>query len=141
MKIETKLIRDGGMIGDTVWVCDFRQPDLNKKAIRHVKPTKVLVKSNDDLPKNKTVYYSDNHFSPINSKGKVTSKIISPVDNTGFRMRSGVELAVFDDETQCKQHYKSQCQNIIDRYQVIIGTALDGLKGRQMEIINHKNSI
>lgn len=141
MKISTEQIRDGGLTGETVWVCDFRQPDLNKKAIRHVKPTKVIVKSNNDLPKNKTVYYSENHFSPINDKGKITSKIISPVDNTGFRSRSGVELNVFDNEIECKAYYKCQCQDIIDRYQKMITSAVDNLKDRQLEIIKHKNAI
>jgi len=139
MKIATKKIRDGEMVGDIVWVCDFRKPDLDKKPIRHVKPTKVIIKSNEDLPKNKTVYYSMNHFSPINNKGKATSKIISPVDNTGYRSFSGVEINVFDNEVECKAYYRCQCQDVINRYHAKISCAVEVLRKQQLEIINLKN--
>ena len=115
MKIKTQEIREGGRIGDVLWICDYRQPDLAQKPIRHVKPTEVMVVDNSELPANKTVYYSETHFRPLSKKREPLKKIISPVDNTGFRHRSGFEIAVFDDENQCRQHYQSQCDEIISR--------------------------
>ena len=141
MRIDTGDIRDGLLIGRIVWVCDFRQPDLNKKAIRHVKPTKVAVRSNNELPKNKRVYYSLTHFSPVNKKGKVTARIISPVDNTGSRSRSGDEINVFDNEADCKQYYKNQCAKIISLYEEAINNSVASLKERQQEVIRLKDDL
>jgi len=138
MRFETKLIRDGAMMGHKVWVCDYRQPDLNKKPIRHVKPTKVIIVSNEDLPKNKTVYYSKTHFRPLNDKGNRTSKVIKPVDNTGYRSYAGEEINVFDSEIQCKQYYGAQCDAIIHRLQERIETAIEGLHRQQQEVIANK---
>ena len=115
MRIETKLIREGRMVGDIVWICDYRQPDLSIKPIRNVPPTKVAIVSNEDLSKNKTVYYSKNHFVPISKKGALLKKVISPVDNTGFRSRSGEEVNVFDNENECIAFYRKQCDDIIKR--------------------------
>ena len=53
MKIETKEVRDGKHTGKEVWVCHYLRPDLDKKALRNVPPTKALIKSNDELPKTK----------------------------------------------------------------------------------------
>jgi hypothetical protein len=117
MRIETKSIREGARIGEIVWICDYRQPDISIKPIRHVPPTKVIIVSNDELPKNKTVYYSATHFAPLSKKGEPLKKIISPVDNTGYRTRSGDEVAVFDNEGECIQHYQSQCDAIMAAFE------------------------
>ena len=115
MQIETKEVRDGKHTGKEVWICHYLQPDLDKKALRNIPPTKVLIKSNSELPKNKAVYYSEDHFSPINKSGKVLSKVISPVDNTGFRGRCGNELYVFTDERECVKEWNDQINNACKR--------------------------
>ena len=112
MKIETKEVRDGKHTGKEVWVCHYLRPDLDKKALRNVPPTKALIKSNDELPKNKTVYYSEDHFAPINENGKVLAKVISPVDNTGYRSRAGNELHVFTKESECIAAWNEQIDHV-----------------------------
>ncbi|PHA03004.1 hypothetical protein COE51_01285 [Bacillus pseudomycoides] len=113
----SKLIGSKIKAGDEVFICDYRFNDIDNKAIRHVKPQKVVLFSNDDLPKNKTVYYSEYHFRPLNAKGKALSKIIAPYDNTGYRSYTGVSLNIFLTEEECVEHYKQQCEEIIERFE------------------------
>ena len=102
--------------GQKVYICDFRQEDLNKKPIRNIQSMIVQVVSNNDLPKNKTVYYSDVHFRMIKSKGEgVTSRIIPPFDNTGYRSYPGVMLNIFDNYEECANFYNSQVDDVIQR--------------------------
>lgn len=98
------------MIGETVWICDYRFTDISQKPIRHVKPTEAIIVSNDDLPKNKTVYYSTIHFRPIGKKGTPLKQIISPYDNTGFRSFTGTSLNIFLRKEECVNHYVKQCE-------------------------------
>lgn len=100
--------------GDTVWVCDYRHNDILEKPIRHVEPQKVFVVCNSELPKNKTVYYSDFHFRPVGNKGQMLSKIIAPFDNTGYRSYTGVSLNIFLTKEECIEHYIKQCNDIKD---------------------------
>jgi hypothetical protein len=37
-------ITSGSLDGSIVWICDLRQPDLNKKPIRKVIPTRVMIR-------------------------------------------------------------------------------------------------
>lgn len=97
----TIAVRDGKMNGKEVWICHFNKPDMNKKALRNVPPTKCLVVSNDELPNGKTVYYSESHYRPLTANGLASSKVISPVDNTGFRSYCGNMLYTFDNEDDC----------------------------------------
>tara|TARA_R110000851_G_scaffold23134_1_gene68037 strand:- start:1462 stop:1878 length:417 start_codon:yes stop_codon:yes gene_type:complete len=102
--------------GQKVYICDYRQEDLNKKPIRNVKPMLVQVVSNDDLPKNKTVYYSKVHFRMIKNKGEgVTVRIIPPFDNTGYRSYPGVMLNIFDNYEECADLFKVQIDDVIER--------------------------
>lgn len=123
MKIETKAIREGGHIGDVVWVCHYNRPDLNKKPLRNVPPTKVIVTGNCELPKNKTVYYSETHFIALSKNGSRTKKVISPVDNTGFRSIPGNELFVFTDEDECNSEWNRQLEEHRVRVDVMIDSA------------------
>lgn len=123
MQIKTEDIRNGGHVGEVVWICHYNRPDLNKKALRNIPPTKVIVVSNKDLPSGKSIYYSENHFSPIGKNGSPTAKIISPVDNTGFRSHIGNELFVFTDENECFLTWNSQIQECCDRIEVEIQNA------------------
>jgi len=98
---------------DCVWISDYRLgTDPLSKPIRHVKPTKVKIVSNDNLSKNKTVYYSNYHFRTLNKNGTISSKIIAPYDNTGYRGYTGVSLNIFQTEEECREHYLSQCETI-----------------------------
>jgi len=108
VRIETKQVRIGQLDGKIVWICHYNRPDMHKKALRNLPPTKVIIRSNDELPKNKTVYYSASHFSPLSKKGLPLAKVISPVDNTGYRSRAGNELHVFDNEEECNDAWNTQ---------------------------------
>ena len=108
MLINTQEIMNGSRIGEIVWICHYNRPDMNKKALRNVPPTRVIVRSNDELPKNKKVYYSHNHFSPLKKDNTPLAKVISPVDNTGYRSMSGEPLYVFDSEEECYAMWNSQ---------------------------------
>jgi len=106
-KIDINNITSGSMNGQTVWVCDFRYTDFDNKPARYLKPTQVLVRSNDAI--SKTIYYSDSHFVGLNAKGEpVASKIIAPYDNTGFRSYKGIPINCFKTEKECIAHYKKQ---------------------------------
>ena len=98
----TKKVRAGELDGLRLWVCHFNKPDLDKKALRNVPPTFVEVVSNNRLPKGKRVYYSVSHYVAVSKKGALSSKVISPVDNTGYRSHFGNMLFTFVDEAECR---------------------------------------
>ena len=108
MEIDVRNIQDGNFDDNIVWICHYHRPDLDKKPLRNVPLTRVIVCSNDELPPKKTVYYSKSHFRPLNAKNKPTAKIISPVTNTGFRSRSGIPLHVFTNEAECIASWNKQ---------------------------------
>lgn len=100
--------------GEKVWICDYRFNDVSEKAIRHLPPQEVILVNNSELPKNKTVYYSNFHFRPLGKKGNVLSKIISPYDNTGYRSYTGVSINIFLTKEECIKFYINQCHKIKD---------------------------
>lgn len=105
-------IQEGEHDGEIVWVSDYRHPNLNKRPIRNVKPTRVLIRSNEETKK--TIYYSLSHFVALNDQGKpLNSKVISLYDNTGYRSYRGVPLNIFDNEEDCRRSYKAQVENVI----------------------------
>ncbi len=123
MEIDISTIQNGTWDGRHVWVCHYNRPDLQKKPLRNLPPTKVLVVSNDDLPDNKTVYYSQSHFRPFNKKGVPKAQIISPVDNTGFRSRQGNPVHVFDNEQDCIDSWNDQIDEHIIQVDIRIENA------------------
>jgi hypothetical protein len=99
MEIDISNIRNGSMNGEIVFICDYRRPDLDKKAIRNVPPTKVMIRSNSETKKR--IYYSESHFVTLKKDGSPSSKVIPLFDNTGFRSYTGEPLKVFDNEAEC----------------------------------------
>ena len=106
MKLETSKIRNGEMIGSTVWVCSYHQPDIDKKPLRNVAPVYCMVMSADNLKQ--TIYYSKAYFAPIGKNGNPTEKVIKAVDNTGYRSYCGNEIDVFDNEEECIESWNEQ---------------------------------
>jgi len=135
MKIETKEVRDGKYLGKKVWVCHYNRPDMQKKPLRNLPPTEVLIRSIDELPKGKKVYYSEVFFSPLNKKGLVLSKVISPVDNTGYRSHCGNELYIFNNETECKKHWNTQLNNYFVKLDELIFTAADNWRNQKEDLM------
>lgn len=62
MKLNTSDIRNGKHVGEKVWICHYLRPNLDKKPLRNIKPTYVIIRDNDELPKNKKIYYSITFF-------------------------------------------------------------------------------
>jgi len=95
-------------VGDKIWICDYRYNNRTiEKPIRHVKPTHVIVDSNENLPKGKRIYYSEYHFKVVKN-----NKIIGPFDNTGYRSLSGIAVQVFYTEQEAVSYYSKRCSEI-----------------------------
>ena len=138
MQIKTKDVREGAKTGQEVWICHYLRPDLNKKPLRNIPPTKVLIQSNDALPKNKTVYYSHTHFVPISKSGKVLAKIISPVDNTGYRMLAGNELNIFTTEKECISKWNEEVDLVCSKLEAKELSAAEQWRLQKEALLNTK---
>lgn len=105
-------VKNGELNGEIVWICDFRYSDIsNFKPVRHVKPTKVLIRSNSETKKR--IYYSKSHFVELNKDGKpLNSKIHNLYDNTGYRSFTGTPLNIFFTEKECVKCYNEQCEKV-----------------------------
>lgn len=64
----------------------------------------------------KSIYYSPVYFQPVKGK-KVLSTVIAPVDNTGFRCRSGVSVNIFDTKEACVKCYREQVRQADEIYE------------------------
>lgn len=126
------------MVGSIVWICHYNRPDLNKKPLRNLPPTKVIVMANYNLPEGKRVYYSQNHFRAIGKNGEATKKVISPVDNTGFRSNCGNELHVFDNEADCIKSWNEQIDECCSRLKERELSAVESLKKEREALLNQK---
>ena len=136
MQIDTDKIMEGRCNGEIVWICHYNRPDMQKKALRNVPPTKVIVRSNDELPPNKRVYYSASHFSPLNKKGGPLAKVISPVDNTGYRSRCCNKLYVFDNEEECIGMWNTQLNHYCLELDLLIRNAAEHWETEKAILIN-----
>ena len=119
MKIDIKEITSGSRDGELVWICDYRHNDINKKPIRHIRPTQVMIRSNNEI--NKTIYYSNSHFAKLNKKGEPLKSGVIPVfDNTGYRSFTGVPVDAFDDETECNEAYIEMAMDVREQVRTLI---------------------
>lgn len=94
------------VLGKMVWICDYRaNEDPKKKPIRGIEPTPVVV--TDAKETNKTIYYSPIYFRPVKN-GHVMSKVITPMDNTGYRGYTGESVNIFYTVEDCVKCYREQ---------------------------------
>lgn len=139
MKIEIKdIVNVAGLNGKKYFVCDYRK-DTTQKAIRHIKPTEIILQDEDDYnragKKYPRVHYSRYAFVQMNQKGEpVYSKNISPFDNTGWRSYTGVGLNIFDNLQECIDHYNSQVKAVVELYEKQISTIVVSLTNEMEEI-------
>lgn len=117
-------------VGKIVWICHYLRPDFTKKPLRNIQPTRVIIRDISELPKNKRIYYSDVFFSPISESGKIASRIISPVDNTGYRSYAGNEIHIFDNEKECVESWNSQLQIVINNLNEEMRTVIQRLENQ-----------
>jgi hypothetical protein len=127
-EVNTKAVQQGLLNGKIVWICDYSQPDLNKKPLRNVKPTKCIVVCNGELPKNKTIYYSESHYRALNKKGEPVGRPISPVDNTGFRSHQGSPLNTFEKKDDCIRSWNGMLSEVHKRLQDKLENAEETIK-------------
>lgn len=138
MQLGTLDIMKGAHQGEIVWICDYRLKDINKKPIRHVPPTKVMIRPISELPVNTRIYYSESFFSPLSKKGELTSKIISPVDNTGYRSFVGTPLCVFTTEEECIARYNYLCDIVIQTIDKELSEVCNRLMEQKQKVIDGK---
>jgi len=139
MELDITVVKElGPHVGQKVWICDYRQPDLDKKAIRHVPPTEVFIVSNAENTTNKRIYYSETHFRPIGKNGEPSSKMIGIFDNTGYRSFAGTPLHVFDNKDECVEFYNDQADKIISAIDDKISWVVVGLNNYKKEVLDNK---
>lgn len=139
MEIDITEITDGDKwVGKNIWICDYRRPDIDKKAIRHVQPTEVLVRSNADLTVKKNIYYTENHFVKLNAKGMPSSTIIGVFDTTGFRSDTGTPLKAFTTKEECIVAYNNMADVIIADLDLKMSKIIKNLMADKNEVINNK---
>lgn len=144
MKIDINDIVEGYKYrGKILYVCDYRKDQIDKKAIRHVKPTKVIVLNEEDFinagKKYPTVYYSNVALVTLNKNDEpVYSKVIAPFDTTGYRSFAGIGLMFFDNLDECINEYNNQVQIVLDMYESEIRECTKRLMNEHSEISNLK---
>ena len=103
------------VIGKMAWICAYRaNADPTKKPIRNIKPTPVVV--TDAKETSKTIYYSPVYFRPVN-RGKISSTVIAPLDNTGYRCCSGTSVNIFYTKEKCVKCYREQVRQANEIYE------------------------
>lgn len=135
----SEVTKNSDSVEKTFWVCDYRKPDFNKKAIRKVRPTLITVldqKHFEDVGKKyPRVYYSAFALIPIDSKGKLKySSPVPPYDATGYRFYAGVPINVFDNEQECIDFYNKQVDTVVTKYREYISNVVDNMT-KEMETI------
>ena len=90
------------------------------------------------LRDDKRVYYSETHFVPYSKKGKLLNKVISPVDNTGFRSREGNDLFVFTTEKECIEEWNKQIDECCERIKEKERSIVMELQEERMKLNNTK---
>lgn len=120
MKIDLKdVVESLSHRGKTYYVCDYRRPDLSKKAARSLAPTQVVVLTNADYEEvgmtPPRVYYSNVALAKVTKNGEPKYKsLVPPFDNTGYRSFTGIGINVFDNMDECVDFYNAQVQAVVD---------------------------
>jgi len=125
MQIDAKDIAGGKYNGQKVFICDYRVPDLNKKPIRSVPPTEVMVRDNEETKRR--IYYSSSHFVTLKKNGEPSSKVIPLYDNTGFRMYTGEPVKVFDNLAECMAQWNDDLNTVQQKWLEKRKTVLDDI--------------
>lgn len=120
------------VLGKMVWICDYRaNADPTKKPIRNIKPTPVVV--TDAKETSKTIYYSPVYFRPVN-RGKISSTVIAPLDNTGYRCCSGTSVNIFHTKEECVKCYREQVRQAIEVYEKAKASIIADFDKRMVEL-------
>lgn len=141
MEIPSEEIKKGNKwVGQFLWICDYRRPDLNKKAIRHQKPTLVIVRKQPEKAEDHIGYSSDNYFVKISAKGVESNTKIAFHDSTSSRHSDGEPVKVFDNERECIAAYNALADKIITDFDEKLKIVVEKLEKERQEIIDNKIS-
>jgi len=141
MEIPSKEIKTGNKwVGQFLWICDYRRPDLNKKAIRHQKPTLVIVRVQPEKAEDHIGHSSDNYFVKISAKGVESNTKIALNDSTSSRHSDGVPVKVFDNESECISAYNVLADEIISAFDEKLKNVVEKLEKERQEIVDNKIS-
>ena len=120
------------VLGKMVWICDYRaNANPTKKPIRNIKPTPVVV--TDAKETSKTIYYSPVYFRPVN-RGRISSTVIAPLDNTGYRCCSGTSVNIFHTKEECVKCYREQVRQAIEVYEKAKASIIADFDKRMVEL-------
>lgn len=76
----------------------------------------VVRRQKDAKETSKTIYYSPVYFRPVN-RGKISSTVIAPLDNTGYRCCSGTSVNIFYTKEKCVKCYREQVRQANEIYE------------------------
>ena len=136
MEIKHTEIVNGQRDGEILFVCDYRRPDKNKKPIRSLPPTEVMVMSNSTT--SKRVYYSESHFRPLGKDNTPKSRVIPVFDNTGYRMLTGNPVYIFTTEEECVSKWNEMIQEEIDWFEESKKTAISAIEAQISDLEGKK---
>lgn len=140
MKIDINdVVKSEKYRGQKLWVCDYRK-ELDKKAVRHVKPTEIYIAGHSDFDAiglTPNIYYSSVGFAKLKKDGSPNLKqLIPPFDTTGYRSYAGIGVHIFDNENECIDMYNSQVLDVVGMYERRIQTIMSSLTQEMQEIKN-----
>lgn len=116
MKIDPIEVSNGVHDGKDVYICHLNIPDLHKKPLRKIPPTKVkVISENDPINKGKRVTYSNSLFQLYSAKGELTKKTAKIFDNTGYRSFRGNPVYIFDTFDECQDEWSKAVIAHLDR--------------------------
>jgi len=119
MRIDSSDVGSGKHDGEYLYISDIRLSSEWKpfdKLIRHVKPQKVYVRSNNDVTTRMRMYRTVSHFAPLGRKGQILKKIIPLCDNTN----SYSPVNIFTTMQEAVQSYIAQRHDIQDAMSLYI---------------------
>lgn len=126
-------------VGQKIWICDYRK-EMDKKAIRNVKPTEVYIAGKNDFAEagfEPRIYYSLVGFAKLNKNGEpLLKQLIPPFDTTGYRTYAGIGVLAFDNENECIDAYNAQVLEVVGMYEKRIQSVIQQLAAEMQDIKN-----
>ena len=128
MIIDAVKVANGDYDGKELFICHLNIPDILKKPLRNIEPTKVLIISeNDPVNKGKRVNYSNSLFQTYSKDGKLSKKTLKIYDNTGYRSFRGNPVYIFDNFDDCVAQWKNDCDQHVQKIVQYKNDAVDTL--------------
>jgi len=118
MRIPIESIEKGKCDGMSIWICDITFDIRENRELRHIKPTRVLVRSNSDSDKRIYTANSVSHFLKYGRNMNITKTVIKTRQVSRYRT-GGAEVYdpvfCFEDEQSCIEEYDKLLVYTIDK--------------------------